>query len=125
LRASKVKLKWVEALAVLNAFRPLNKILNNATGALANVSNVDVGQLDPQVNTDIKAIPQGAFVGIYTQNRIDVARLANDVGPYVYDSGKNFGKLKIETHNIKIGSKYYYHLHDANHEIHIWYGSPI
>lgn len=125
LQASKVKLKWIEALAVLNAFRPLNKILSNATGALVNVSNVDVGKLDPQVNTDIKSIPQSAFVGIYTQNRIDAARLANAVGPYLYDSGKNFGKLKIETHNTKIGSKYYYHFHDVNHEIHIWYGSPI
>lgn len=54
-------------------------------------------------------------VGLYTEKRIDAARLAYATGAMIYDNA-----IIAERH----GYDYYPHFHDATHSLHIWYGQP-
>jgi hypothetical protein len=56
--------------------------------------------------------------GIYAKEELTAAQLAYAAGGFYRDLAQS------EIHNIA-GSGYYYHFHDFNNVIHVWYGNPI
>lgn len=121
LQVSRVYLTWIESVALLNYVKPLNKMIDAVNGLRGKVSGVNVGNLGDQAKVDAEAMRNQSKIGIYTKEMLDAAKLAWAVGARENSSGE----FKAETHNNKIGSKYFYHFHDGQHTIHIWYGSPI
>lgn len=116
LQVSAVYLNWLESIALLHSVKPLNEMLNSVKGLREKVLGVNVGSLGEQAKIDANTLKDKANIGIYTKNIIDAGRLAYAVGAVT---------LTAETHNTKVNSKYFYHFHDKEHSIHIWYGNPI
>lgn len=121
LQVSKVCLNWIEAIALLHFVKPLNAMMNSVEGLLEKISGVDIDSLGEQAKVDAQTLKNESKIGVYTKQIIDAGKLAWAVGARENSSGE----FKAETHNTNVGSKYYYHFHDASHTIHIWYGNPI
>lgn len=121
LQVSAVYLNWLESIALLHSVKPLNEMLNSVDGLREKVLGVNVGSLGEQAKVDANTLKNKSNIGIYTKNVIDAGKLAYAVGARENESGE----FKAETHNTKVGSKYFYHFHDGAHTIHIWYGNPI
>lgn len=121
LQVSNVNLSWIESLALLNSVKPLNAMMNAVNGLKNKIAGVNLGSIGSQATTDANAMKNQSKIGIYTKDPVDAGKLAWAVGARP-DSN---GDFKAETHNTNVGSKYFYHFHDAAHTIHIWCGNPI
>lgn len=121
LSVSAVYLNWLESIALINFAKPLNALMNSVSGLKEKVKGVDIGKLGEQAKVDAGILAKEKEIGIYTKDMIDAAKLAYAVGA----REDSRGLFNSETHNNKVGSKYYYHFHDVAHTIHIWYGNPI
>jgi hypothetical protein len=118
-----VPLNYIEAYAVL-----VGRKLIVQSDLSVNLSTAVTNYVKPQNvidfinslkgNTDIKK----GYSGIYTIAEIDTAKLAYATGAIIKDS---IITTYSETHNSTVVSRYYYHFHDADHLIHIWYGNAI
>ncbi|MDR2266086.1 MAG: hypothetical protein LBE09_00675 [Christensenellaceae bacterium] len=118
-----VPLNYIEAYAVIVGIGliKLNKLSVNLSTAVTNYVKPQpvIDFIDSlKGNTNIKK----DYLGIYTIAEIDAAKLAYASGAIIKDS---IITMYSETHDSTVGSKYYYHFHDAGHLIHIWYGNAI
>ena len=128
LNISSVNLGYLQALALLNSIYVFDDELNQVldTTLLNKINKINLSGLSEQVLVDIKALDEqrtnnkNCFIGVYTPTMLNASKLA-----YVLRVEGIDLSTSAETHNVNVGSGYYYHFHDPRHKIHIWFGNPI
>lgn len=116
------RMNYLEAYGVLIGCGLINtSSLGNLLSAVTNLTLPE--ELETLINDIKNKMNKGEvkkdYFGIYTTNELDAAKLAYAAGGFYK------GIAQSETHNVNIGSGYYYHFHDYSHNIHVWYGTAI
>ena len=112
-----LKLNYLEAYATLIATGVIHRgntsILRRLiAGVILSIDMEDIAETIrySKVSEDV--------LGIYTFEKADAAKLAYAAGGFFNDEEVS------EIHNDNPGCGYYYHFHDINHVMHVWYGRP-